>query len=167
MKSVVVYRSQTGFTNRYGKWLSEELYCPLLDIKDIKEPLSEYDRVIFGRPLFADKIMGLEELKRVLKEGTKTYLFTTGISEISEERISAIKKNLPQDFKDADLFYFPGGFDFKRLNFINKLIIRILRATLKNKQDEESKRVYKIMKDGADLSNKEYILPMISKLRLE
>lgn len=167
MKAIVLYRSQTGFTRRYGEWISDELACPLKDIKDVKiGDLDGYDTIIFGGPLFADIILGLGYLKKFINEKRKVFIFATGISRDYESKVEEIKRNIPDILKEASLFYLPGGFDYKRLTFINRQMIKLLRRSLKNKEDEEAKRVYRIMTYGVNMTSKEKIYPLISKVRL-
>ena len=49
MKSIIIYSSQTGFTEKYAKWLSEALECDILPLKQAKKlDFQEYDAVIYG-----------------------------------------------------------------------------------------------------------------------
>jgi len=46
---LVTYKSVTGFTKQYAKWIAEELDCTMMEWKDVSaKTMSEYDTVIFG-----------------------------------------------------------------------------------------------------------------------
>lgn len=47
MKSIVIYKSQTGFTKKYAEWISEAAACEAVDIKTAsKMNLFEYDAIV-------------------------------------------------------------------------------------------------------------------------
>ena len=37
MKTIVVYSSQTGFTEKYAKWIAEALNCEAIPVKQAKK----------------------------------------------------------------------------------------------------------------------------------
>lgn len=48
-KVVVIYGSKYGTTEKYAKWISEELNCDLFSYKSIKKDnLLNYDTIIYG-----------------------------------------------------------------------------------------------------------------------
>ena len=57
MKSIVVYESRYGSTEKYAKWIGEELNCKVAKISDTTtKDLLKYDNIIFGGWLHAGKI---------------------------------------------------------------------------------------------------------------
>ena len=49
MKTVVIYKSRYGYTEKYAKWLSEKLNADLFEAAEIRSlDFSEYDTVIYG-----------------------------------------------------------------------------------------------------------------------
>ncbi|NGM16534.1 hypothetical protein GMI70_00660 [Eggerthellaceae bacterium zg-893] len=62
MKTIVVYSSNTGFTERYALGLSKRLGCPCVPLKKFdKAGLHAYDRVVFGGWVMGGTITGLEK----------------------------------------------------------------------------------------------------------
>lgn len=65
MSRVIIYKSKTGYTERYAKMLSEELNIPCYSYMDAK--VSENDDVIFLSYIYASKIMGLSKILKKYK----------------------------------------------------------------------------------------------------
>ena len=62
MKSIVVYESKYGSTERYAKWIGEELGCRGSNISEVSlEELLTYDNIVFGGWLHAGTIKGLKK----------------------------------------------------------------------------------------------------------
>lgn len=57
MKTVVIYKSRYGHTEKYAKWLSEKLNADLLfEASQIKGlDFSRYDNIIYGGGLYAGR----------------------------------------------------------------------------------------------------------------
>ena len=56
MKTVVIYRSRYGHTEKYAKWLSEKLNADLFEASQIKGlDFSRYDNIIYGGGLCAGR----------------------------------------------------------------------------------------------------------------
>ncbi len=54
MKTIVVYKSKSGYTKTYAEWISSELNCDLKCAEDIKiDELLKYDVIIYGGGLYA------------------------------------------------------------------------------------------------------------------
>ncbi len=57
MRSIVIYKSQTGFTQKYAEWIAEELKADIFDILQVNvEMLQNYDTIIYGGGLYAGGI---------------------------------------------------------------------------------------------------------------
>ena len=78
---LVTYKSVTGFTKQYAKWIAEELDCTMMEWKDVSaKTMSEYDTVIFGGRFHAGFVDGLKKAKEIFTESTaaKLIVFATG-----------------------------------------------------------------------------------------
>ncbi len=66
---LVTYKSVTGFTRRYAKWIAEELDCAIMELKDVSaRTMSEYNTVIFGGRFHAGLVDGLKKRKKKKSE---------------------------------------------------------------------------------------------------
>lgn len=65
MKQIVIYKSRTGFTKKYAKWLAQSLNCECIPQEDVGgERLSDYDVIIFGSSFRARKCRRAEMVQR-------------------------------------------------------------------------------------------------------
>ncbi|MGC8771714.1 MAG: flavodoxin domain-containing protein [Brevinematia bacterium] len=173
MKPIVFYRSISGFTEKYANMIGEELGCQVLKVEKIsKTNLSDYDTIIFGGSLHAIGIIGFKELKENLPKNpdTRIFIFAVGASPDKKGLLEEIWKNnnLDEIGKDrVKLFYLRGGFNFKKLNFINKIVMGLLYLrlkSLKNRTDEED-GMLKAYETPVDFVSKENIAELIAYVR--
>lgn len=139
MKTLIVYWSKTGFVKKYAEWLAEELKADVISGKKIKkEELNKYDSFIFGGSLYAVGINGVDFIKKNLKEleAKKTAVFATGASPARYDIIEEIKnKNFsPEEQKYFKFFYLRGGFDYSKLGFKDKALMRMMKWKLSSKK---------------------------------
>lgn len=152
-KALIIYKSETGFTQKYAQWLSNELSCDICDLKDFsKDKINNYDILIYGGGLYAGQINGFKEFKNIVSNDVKLVLFTTGATPVSE--VDAIQKafdgNLTQDEQNnIPYFYAVGGLDYDKMRFKHKIMMKGLLLVLKNKQPELYKVISKSF-DGCD-----------------
>lgn len=140
MKSVVIYKSQTGFTKKYAEWIAEELGADIFHVSEVNvDKLKNYETVIYGGGLYAGGISGIKfitESSNSLK-GKKVIVFATGASVGRTEEIDEVRnKNFTaEQQKYIKFFYLRGGFNYKKLSTLNKIIMTLLKLKLKTKKD--------------------------------
>ena len=73
MKQIVIYKSRTGFTKKYAKWLAQSLNCECIPQEDVGgERLSDYDVIIFGSSFRAGNVEELKWYKETILPFEKT-----------------------------------------------------------------------------------------------
>jgi menaquinone-dependent protoporphyrinogen IX oxidase len=169
MKTVVVYKSITGFTKKYAEWIAEELGADIFRYEEINiDKLLEYDTIIYGGSLHAAGITGVKLIKKNLGQlnDKNIIIFVTGASPSKEELINEIKK---KNFKDEEqknikLFYFRGGFDFNKLNFTNKIIMTLFKWKLQSSRNKtpDEKGMLAAYEHPMDFTKKENIKELIN-----
>ena len=137
MKAAVLYRSKTGFTKKYAEWIAEDLSVDAHDLDDVRnlsELLQGIDTLVFGGGLYAIGINGLKKLlaDESMRDIRNVFIFCTGLSIDSDEVQREIYEN---NIKDIDklnikLYYYRGGFDFKKLKRLDQLLMRILKLKI-------------------------------------
>lgn len=138
MKTVVLYKSKSGFTKVYAKWIAQELFADIFDVSKInREILIDYDNIIYGGGLYAVGINGIEFILKnldILKE-KKVVIFATGASVHSAEVVRHIShKNFTSaQQKQIRFFYFRGGFKFNKLKPIDKVLMTLMKWKIKTK----------------------------------
>ncbi len=173
MKNLVVYWSKTGFVKKYAEWLAEELSADVISGKKIKkEKLKEYDSYIFGGSLYAVGINGADFIKKNIKEleAKKTAVFAAGASPAKYDIIEEVKnKNFSsEEQKYFKFFYLRGGFDYSKLGFKDKVLMRMMKWKLNSKKKkgaqmtEEEKGMLAAFDKPVDFTAKDNIQEILS-----
>ena len=167
MKNIVVYESRYGSTEKYAKWIGEELNCKVSKLKDIKiDELQKYDNIIFGGWLHAGSIKGFKEIRRHFdKLKNKNFiLFYVGLNIMDEKTHEEIKK---KNFENMDIkdFYLRGAFNYKHLTRTDKFMMDMLKKMIKKQSEEEmdenTKGMLAAYDTPIDFTNKDHIKPII------
>ena len=172
MKTAVIYSSQTGFTKKYAEWIAEDLKCDIFKVKEIStKKMLEYDVVVYGGSLHAVGITGIKKIKNNLPKLSekKIAVFAVGASPFSEEAYEEIKtKNFTsEELKEIEVFYMRGGFDFTKLNFIDKMLMNMFKSVMLKKKDRtpDEEGMLKAYEHPVDFTDKENIKEIINFIR--
>lgn len=164
MKIVVIYKSKTGYSKQYAERISEKLACDVFDVLNIDDSiLKNYDTVIYGGGLYAGGINGINYIKKNLNNlnGKKVIVFATGLSPFKEEIVTSVKnKNFTlEEQKHIKFFYLRGGFDYKKLNQFDKMLMTLLKWKIKKKKDltSDEKGMLDSYDNPVDFTRKESI----------
>lgn len=179
MKAAVIYSSKTGYTKKYADWIAEELSVDAYDLKKLSKPyevLSDKEVLIYGGGLYAIGINGLKEILTPERAGSlkKIVIFTTGLShDSSEVRKEIYENNLKQyTQKNISLYYFRGGFDFARLGFVDKVLMRLLKLKITRKQKKgnsltsDEKGMLAVFQRKVDFTDRKSLDKLISEIQL-
>ena len=153
MKNIVVYKSKYGSTEKYAKWIGEELNCKVSKIGDINiDDLLNYDNIVFGGWLHAGSIKGFKQIyKDIDKLKNKNLIvFSVGLSIMDDKILEEVNKN---NFKDTDNikhFYLRGAFNYKNLTAPDKLMMNMFKMILKRQKEEEMDENTKGMLEAFD-----------------
>ncbi|MBE6087916.1 MAG: flavodoxin [Clostridium beijerinckii] len=142
MKTVVIYKSKTGFTKKYAKWIAEELSADIFNASNVDiNMLNEYDTVIYGGSLYAVGIIGIGLIKKNINKikDKRLIVFATGASPLRDNVINeVINKNFTVDEqKYIKFFYLRGGFNYNKLSSFDKFLMTLLKWKIKNKKKED------------------------------
>lgn len=169
MKILLIYKSKTGFTEKYANWIVEELKCDIEKISHIQKiDFSNYDFVIYGSRIHAGRIDGLDRIKK-LKLGKKLILFATGATPKETDSIKEVWKNnlTKEELKTLKHFYFPAGLNYEKMGFFDKTMMRMASIMLekKNYKSEEDIGMQNAIKKSYDISSKARIKPFIDYVK--
>lgn len=170
MKSIVVYRSKTGFTEKYAGWIAEALQADIIEASEkvTGSLLAPYDNVIFGGSLHAVGINGVKHITRNLDslKGKKVAIFATGASPSREGVLDEVKnKNFTADQqKSISFFYLRGGFDYSKLKPADRTLMTLLKWRLKAKRGltPDERGMLAAYDTPVDFTNKKYIDEIVS-----
>lgn len=172
MKSVVLYKSKTGFTKEYAHWISTELSSDIFDVSDITiEMLIDYDVIIYGGGLYSSHINGVKFITHNIEHLSKKKIivFATGISPFSDEVLKDVKSKNFNDkiLNNIEFFYFRGGFDYSNLKNMDKFLMSLLKFRLKHKKhlNDEEKEMLDIYDKPVDFGSKENIEDLLTCIK--
>jgi menaquinone-dependent protoporphyrinogen IX oxidase len=142
-KTVVVYRSKTGFTKNYATWLSERLGCDLLEGNKVTlRKLQSYDTIIYGSGLYASGISGVKLITKNFEQlrNKRLIVFAVGASPARKEVVQElIKTNIPSEQQNKiQLYYLRGGFDYGRLSPFYKFLMLLKKWLLKKTKNPDA-----------------------------
>lgn len=169
MKTIVIYKSTSGFTKKYVEWISQDLLADLVKRSEINvKTLQNYDTIIFGGGLHAVGISGVNVIKRNFLKLTnkKIIVFATGASPSTEDLVNEVKDaNFTfEELKYIKFFYFRGGFDYDKLDLMNKIVMTLFKwkILLKHKRTPDEKGMLAAFLKPLDATNKSYIKDLIA-----
>lgn len=136
MRTVVIYKSKTGFTKKYAEWIAEELSADLYHVSNVDTTmLTVYDTVIYGGGLYAVGINGVKLIVHNLDKlkDKKVVVFATGLSPLREEVLSEVKDRnfTSEQQKFIRFFYLRGGFNYQKLNFLDRILMTLMKTSIK------------------------------------
>ena len=162
MKRIVVYKSKTGFTEKYAMWIAEELGCDAVafDKMDLST-LQNYDQVIYGGWIMASVVSGYDKIKALQLKNV--IVFGCGMSVPNEKLMETMATQ--NDIPVEKFFYFEGGFNPQKAGFIGRMIIKMIVGSLKKKEEKTPEDLYMLeTAAGKDNTNREAIKPLIDAL---
>ena len=173
-KTLVIYKSKTGFTERYACWIADDVDADVLPMADVDlAGLADYEIVVFGGPLFASRILDLAKVQGWMEKMPKKIwvVFATGATPSDADFVKSIEKiNFPPEMpQPARFYYFLGGMDFEKMGWFNRLLIRLFgRISQKKHESDEGKRVTSPSQFRSfDLSDRSYIEPLVKYVRIK
>jgi len=176
MKRVVIYKSKSGFTKKYAKWIAQELSADIFETSKVNsEIVREYDSIIYGGGLYAVGINGVEFITQNFDKfkGKKVVVFATGASTCKEEVVSKVSnKNFTlEQQKQIRFFYLRGGFNFSKLKPIDKVLMTLMKWKMKikdkNKLTPDEIGMLAAYDNPEDYTTKENIHELIAYVKLD
>lgn len=171
MKTIVIYNSQTGFTERYALWISETTGADCFPLSEAKKKsMDEYDTIIFGSWACAGGISKLSWFKGNADKWAdkKLIVFCVGGSPIDSPEVQpALRRNFNEsEWKRINVFYCPGGFNYEKMSAPSRLMMKLFIKTLKAKKDrtKADDEIIKMISSSYDISDRKYIEPILKCL---
>lgn len=152
----IVYESNTGFTERYAKTISEKTGIPAFSLKEAKKSVEKGSSIIFMGWVFANKINGFDKAAKLWKVEA---LAAVGMNPPSDKKFEIVKDaNKPE----CPMFYLPGGLDNSKLGGMHKMMLSMVRKSLEKENKPEYADVIKMFNEGGDFFSEEYLEELIT-----
>jgi len=164
MKTLVVYKSKTGYTETYAKWIAQAIACDCKPLKNIKShDLSDYDHIIYGGGVYASKIAGVNKIKK-LARGQLT-IFAVGLTAPSDDYLKTLRQS--NFIQSEELFYMPGGVDLDKLGFFLRFMMKQMKKSIENKDNpsQEDLDFIKALDGKGQAIDQTQIEPLVNYIR--
>lgn len=170
MSRVVIYSSKTGFTEKYAKWLGEELSCPIFSLEEFsQEGFKLYDSIIYAGGLYALGINGLDKVLKQFKNYENLTILAVGLTPPKDEDIKKIIENNFDEFqkKHLNFFYVRGGFDFEKLGKFDKILMTLMKwkISLKRKKTADENGMLAAYEKPLDFTKRENLKELINSIK--
>lgn len=159
MKRIVVYQSGTGFTEKYARWIAEELGCEAKALKQMNvSELQNYDVVIYGGYIMANMVAGYDKIR--MQNLSRVVVFGVGMSVAKEELVQTLTEQ--NKLEKENFFYFEGGYNPKKLGFLKKMMMNMIKKSIEKKEEKTPEDLHMLKTfEGADNTNRDYIKPLV------
>jgi menaquinone-dependent protoporphyrinogen IX oxidase len=133
MKSIIIYCSTYGSTEKYAKWIAEEFRADIVSIDKLEvDQILEYDFVILGSKVlnFGTDI----KMRKVVKENMDLFLkkkvaaFLVGGASVEVARPKEmLEKSFGKEFIEhlKAIGYMRGAMDYDKMSFKDKVVMKI------------------------------------------
>ena len=136
-KTVILYQSKYGATEKYAEWLAEELGGDLMETKTAPiERVETYDLIILGGGIYATGIRGISFLKKHyprIKQKT-LVVFAVGASPYDEKGMAALReRNFKGELAEVPCFYCRGAWNEAKMSWVDRTLCRLLKKAVAKK----------------------------------
>ena len=138
MRTLVLYTSKTGNTQKYAEDLASAVKADVLPFKKFKKKMIDsYDCIVYGGYVMGEKIQGIDEFLRhyeLMKE-KEVIIFSCGMSFVTKEtRAHMIDANI-LDLYHVRYYQLRGSFDFNKLGPVQKFLMNHSLRMIANSED--------------------------------
>lgn len=175
MKNIlIVYKSKYGSTHKYAYEIKERINADIYKDVDVKEiDFEKYNTVIYGGRVFAGTIDGLSNFVKKFEDKLKNkkfLIFGVGCSSIdSTEKINKLKQVSKPENLEAEIFYFRGALDSKKLGFMDKMMIKMVKSkamkTPENERDDDERAIIDSFERKVDFFDKSAVNGLIERIK--
>jgi len=174
MKTLIVYTSQTGFTQKYAEWLGERMQGDVLNLKEAQKKdaafFDGYQAIVYGGWAMAGKVTKSNWFlnKAPGWKDKRLAMFCVGGAPAESRNVEAALKSMLTDEqrKYIKAFYCPGGFNYERMTATSRFAMKMFIASLKKKKNatEEERKMADLIATSYDISDKKYTEPIAEYL---
>jgi menaquinone-dependent protoporphyrinogen IX oxidase len=138
---LILYRTKYGSTEKYAKWISEDVRADLFKIENFDTTqFEQYNRIIIGSPTYMGKIQTQDFLEKywdILKT-KQVFLFNTGLFPEESPESKKSFEMIPAHIRGhIEYIKLPGKIDVKKLKFTEKMIAKMVKTDTPDKVDKD------------------------------
>lgn len=165
-RTIIIYRSKTGFSQRYAQWLAEDLGCGAVPLRDHGTlHLDTFDTVILIGGLYAGSMAGLNWLKKQLPvlDGKRIAAVAVGCSPADFPDLPESMEKLFGSTPEIRGFYCQGGLDYEHMGAVDRTLMAGLRSMLR--KDPEKAEMLEVISKSFDALKRESLEPVLAWVR--
>ena len=126
MRTLILYYSKNGSTQRYAEEIGNAVHGDVMPIKKFKPKMNkDYDTIVFGGRVVGSRIQKVDDFLRFyddMKE-KNVIIFSVGMSLVSKEsRAGLISSNI-LDLYHVRFYQLRGSFNYSELGFVDRLMM--------------------------------------------
>ena len=169
-KIAVVYFSKNGSTQRYAQWIARSCKADLFSYTEADiDQLAQYDTVVYGGCVYSGAIQGIRFIKdnRDLLTGVRLAVFAVGLTQPGDDAAfeEVLNRNFtPEEREGITFFHFPGAIDYKKLSFIQRGMMRMLKKAIQKRPAGNRSQMEQYILDSyggrVDFTNFAYVKPL-------
>lgn len=170
MSAAVIYTSKYGTTEKYARWIAEELNAHLCEASSVKPAsLLDYDVIIYGGGLYAGGIAGV---KLVANNPCKALVvFTVGLAtpEITDYSDILARNFTREQLSATKLFHFHGGIDYGKLGVAHKAMMAFMKNKIMKtppaERSSDDRQLLETYGGKVDFTDRSAIMPLVEYVR--
>lgn len=168
--TIVTYQSKYGSTEKYAKWIAENLACSLVPVKQAKtEDFEKADMLIFGGGIYASGIEGLKafKTKAAAFPQKKWIVFTLGLSDPQKTNYGEIIDHnfTTEEKQKTTLFHLRGGIDYKKLSFVHRGMMAMMHKMINKNPSPDHQAFNESYGKAIDFSDVQSIQPLLDHVQ--
>jgi hypothetical protein len=132
---VIVYQSNTGFTEEYAKMLAKAEKKKLYELSEAKEQLEKGTKVFYMGPLMAGHIQGVD---KAVKCFAVQGVCGVGMSQPGKRVLGEMSR--ANYVPNAALFYLQGGYAPKKVGWLKRRMINMVTKSLREELQQKGNR---------------------------
>lgn len=137
MKTLLIYKSETGFTKEYVDLIRQRISdVTVVDIKHLKKKMiGESDIIFYGGPLRNNVIVGLKKFLKyhhLFDKKKDVFVFCTGIQPIDDEKKENVINANGLEWYHVRLYLLPGGMDINKMPSFKRKIFKFFMTRALN-----------------------------------
>lgn len=174
VKTAVIYKTKYGSTEKYARWIAEEVGGDLFKSSEITPAqLENYDMIVFGGGLYSVNILGFSLIKNNFQKikDKKLIVFSVGVSTDTQKTAASIKnKNFTEEMQaNIHFFYLRGALNYEKMSPKHRFMMRLLKKMIEkqktDERDEDSKSILETYGQNINFVNKDAISPIVACIK--
>lgn len=169
MNALVVYTSQTGFTEQYATWLAQKIDGQTMTLKAAKKKDTDFfdafDTIVYGGWLRAGKMIGadwfIDQIEEWKDKNLALLMVGASPKESTDIQITLHNSLTDEQKKYAQAFYCQGGLNYEKMSLRYKVMARLIRRFIKKRIDP---KIAKLIAKSSDRSRETYLVPLVRHL---